>query len=143
MSEYYQDVHRYDDILQRPYQPSKEREHMSLHDRAAQFAPFAALTGYEEAILETARLTEERVNLGEEEIAEINKRLFYIATHLKEKIPVAITYFKPDEKKSGGVYLTDVGSVKKIDTLRGEVEMEKGVKISMENIVSIVQNRQL
>ena len=137
MSEYYKDKHRYDDIINLPHHQSRERAHMSLHDRAAQFAPFAALTGHEEAIEETARLTDEKITLDETAIEKINEKLNEIANHLPEKKTVSITYFKPDKRKSGGAYLTDIGTVKKIDEVEKVVIMDSGMKISMEQIIEI------
>ena len=137
MSEYYNDKHRYDDIINLPHHQSAERVHMSLHDRAAQFAPFAALTGHEEAIEETARLTDEKITLDETAIEKINEKLYELSQKLAEKQTVSITYFKPDELKQGGAYLTDIGSIKKIDDIEKVVIMDSGMKIKMERILSI------
>ena len=137
MGEYYKDQHRYDDIINLPHHRSRERVPMSLHDRAAQFNPFAALTGHEEAIKETARLTEERVELDESAIEKINEILYDISQHLEEKRKVAITYFKQDARKEGGAYLTDVGTIKKVDASEGVVVMDSGVKILMGEIEEI------
>lgn len=137
MSEYYKDVHRYDDIIQLPHHQSTERPHMSLHDRAAQFAPFSALSGHEEAIEETARLTEEKVVLDEVALSKINETLYNISQHLSEKWKVSITYFRPDALKNGGAYLTDVGVVKKLDTVNKLVILDCGMKISMNQIVRV------
>lgn len=137
MSGYYKDEHRYDDIINLPHHQSKERAHMSLHDRAAQFAPFAALSGHEEAIEETARLTDDKIILDETAIEKINEKLYELSQHLSEKKSVAITYFKPDTLKQGGAYLTDIGSVKKIDVIEKIVFMDSGMKISMEQILGI------
>ena len=140
MSEYYKDAHRYDDIMHLPHHQSRERRHMSLHDRAAQFAPFAALTGYGDAIEETARLTVEKVSLTETELAKINEVLIYIAEHLSEKLTVSITYFKADLLKSGGAYLTDIGTVEKINLAGQCVIMDSGIKIAMEDIAELKIN---
>lgn len=137
MSEYYKDKHRYDDIINLPHHQSTERVHMSLHDRAAQFAPFAALTGHEEAIEETARLTDEKIILDETAIEKINEMLYELSQKLVDKQTVSITYFKPDELKQGGAYLTDIGSIKKIDDIEKVVIMDSGMKIKMERILSI------
>lgn len=137
MSGYYKDEHRYDDIIHLPHHQSTERAHMSLHDRAAQFAPFAALSGHEEAIEETARLTDERITLDETAIEKINEKLYEISQHLSEKWNVSITYFRPDVRKKGGAYLTDVGTIKKIDKIEGQVIMDSGMIIKMEQIVGI------
>ena len=137
MSEYYEDKHRYDNLLDLPHHQSTEREHMSLHDRAAQFSPFAALTGYDAAIEETQRLTDEEITLDETAVAKINEQLSEIAQHLSERWQVTITYFQPDARKSGGAYLTDTGTVKKIDEVEHVVRMDSGIGITMERIVSI------
>lgn len=137
MSGYYKDEHRYDDIINLPHHQSTERAHMSLHDRAAQFAPFAALSGHEEAIEETARLTDEKIILDECAIEKINEKLYEISQNLSEKWNVTITYFRPDALKKGGAYLTDVGSIKKIDEIEKIIIMDSGMKIKMEQIVGI------
>ena len=137
MSGYYQDEHRYDDIINLPHHQSTVRAHMSLHDRAAQFAPFAALSGHEEAIEETARVTDDKITLDESVVAKINEKLNEIAEHLVEKWDVSITYFKPDQLKKGGAYLTDVGTVKKLDVNEKLVIMDSGMKIPMEQIIGI------
>lgn len=143
MNEYYKDEHRYDDILYMPHHQSKERPHMSLHDRAAQFAPFAALSGHEEAIEETARITDERIILDASKIEQINEKLSYIASHLKDKHVVSITYFKPDSRKKGGAYLTDIGVIKKFDESEHLVIMESGMKILLEQIVDVEEGNLL
>lgn len=137
MSGYYKDEHRYDDIMDLPHHQSKERTHMSLHDRAAQFAPFAALAGHEEAIEETARLTDEKIMLDETAIEKINEKLYDISQHFFEKRNVSITYFRPDTQKCGGAYLTDVGTVKKMDEVEKVILMDSGMKIAMEQIIEI------
>ena len=137
MGNYYKDEHKYDDIINLPHHQSTERAHMSLHDRAAQFAPFAALTGHEEAIEETARVTDEKTTLDESTVAKINEILFDIAQHLSEKRPVTITYFVSDKQKSGGAYLTDVGTIKKIDEFEKTVLIDSGMLIPMGEIRNI------
>ena len=137
MGEYYKDKHRYDDIINLPHHRSRERNPMSFHDRAAQFNPFAALTGHEEATKETARLTEEKIVLDESAVEKINEILYDISQHLDEKRKVAITYFKQDAHKEGGAYLTDVGTVKKVDVNEGVVVMDSGVRIPMGEIVGV------
>ena len=137
MSEYYKDAHRYDDIIQLPHHQSTKRAHMSLHDRAAQFSPFAALTGHEAAIEETARRTEEEITLDDTMIADISDKLYEISQHLSEKWRVSITYFRPDEKKAGGAYLTDVGTIKKINEAEQLIIMDSGMRIKMEQMIKI------
>ena len=104
---------RYDDIINLPRHVSPTRQRMSMHDRAAQSAPFAALVGYDDAVAETARLTESRPELDEKEQKSINECLAYIANHIKEQPEARIKYFVPDEHKSGGAFIEVSGKVKK------------------------------
>ena len=137
MSGYYKDEHRYDDIINLPHYQSKKRAHMSLEDRAAQFASFAALTGHEEAIEETARLTEKKIVLDEAAKEAISEKLFEISQSLDKKWNVSITYFKPDRFKEGGAYLTDIGVVKKIDQVEKIVVMDNGMRVEIEGIIGV------
>ena len=137
MSGYYKDEHRYDDIINLPHYQSKKRAHMSLEDRAAQFASFAALTGHEEAIEETARLTEKKIVLDEAAKEAISEKLFEISQSLDKKWNISITYFKPDRFKDGGVYLTDIGVVKKIDEVDKIVVMDNGMRMEIEGIIGV------
>lgn len=107
--------HRYDDMLHLPHHQSASRPHMSNHDRAAQFSPFAALTGYDDQVKETARLTDEKIELDENEKNALDEKLQMILEHLREKNVVTFTYFLPDSRKDGGAYLTASGIVKTID----------------------------
>ena len=106
----------YDDILHLPHPTSKTHRRMSRQDRAAQFSPFAALTGYEAVVKETARLTEKRPVLTEDEVAELDARL-RLAMELDAE--VTVTWFQPDKRKAGGAYVTTTGRLKKIDDLEG------------------------
>lgn len=126
------DYHKYDDVIWRQHPTSKKHPRMSRMNRAAQFAPFAALTGYEESIEETARLTDKRIELSEEDIEDINTKLNFIKEHIKERPEVTVTYFQPDERKEGGEYITVTGRVRWIDEVNGVVvfEDEKTVFIS-------------
>lgn len=132
-------THQYDDIINLPHHKSKTRLHMSLEDRAAQFSPFAALTGHDAAIEETARLTDRKIELDEDAKARLNEKLQYIAENLGADIEVAITYFVPDNRKSGGEYVTKSGTVKKIDQYRNAIIMMDKEEIDIENIVEIVE----
>lgn len=132
-----ENMSKYEDIINMPYKKSTVRPHMSLHDRAAQFAPFAALTGHEEAIEETARYTEEKIALDEGAIEAIAVKLYEISQNIQKKWNVSITYFRPDKLKQGGVYLTDVGTVKKVDDVRKVVIMDNGMNINMDCIVGV------
>lgn len=127
----------YDDIMNLPHHVSATRPHMSAIDRAAQFSPFAALTGYGDAIKETARLTGEKVELDEYMKDVLSVRLQIIADQLKEHPEIAITYFQPDEKKNGGAYVTVIGSVKKIDEYERVVVMIDGTRVPIDEIASI------
>ena len=128
---------RYDDIINLPHHVSPTRKRMSMHDRAAQFAPFAALVGYDAAVAETARLTESRLELDEQEQWAINERLAYIADHIHEQPEVRIKYFVPDEYKSGGAIVEVSGKVKKISATDGIIVMADGCKIRLSDIVDL------
>lgn len=115
------DPHRYDDMLDLPHHQSSTRPHMSITNRAAQFSPFAALTGYDDEIQETARLTDEKIELADNEKEQLDKKLRIIAEHLDQRPTVSITHFVPDVKKAGGAYVTDTGVVKRIDILEQKI----------------------
>ena len=127
---------RYDDIigLQRP---APLKPPMTRQNRAAQFSPFAALTGYDDAIRETARLTEERVELDESRRAELDAALGSLRRRLVEKPPAAITYFVYDAYKAGGAYVTARGALKAVDPVAHAVLMADGTRIPMEDIVEV------
>ncbi len=127
----------YDDIIRLPHHVSQNHPQMPLRDRAAQFAPFAALTGYEAAVGETARLTAERRELDAQEAEELNRRLTDLAARLKDRPKVTIEYFVPDERKSGGAYFTVAGRVRHISVPEKVLVMEDGTVIPLEDIVSI------
>lgn len=129
--------HSYDDIIHLPHHVSTTRPRMPIANRAAQFAPFAALSGYDAAVKETARLTDQQTQLGESELAILNSKLQMLADHLAEHPEVAITYFQPDEKKAGGAYMTATGIVKKIDDYEGIITLRNGERIALERILSI------
>ncbi|QNO17624.1 MULTISPECIES: hypothetical protein [Eubacteriales] len=127
----------YDDIINLPHHISATRSHMTAIDRAAQFSPFAALTGYEAAIKETARLTDERVELDEYAKDALREKLQIITDRIKEHPEITITYFQPDAKKKGGAYVTAVGSAKKIDEYERVVVMTDGTVIPIDETISI------
>lgn len=110
---------------------------MSAADRAAQFSPFAALTGYDEKVKETARLTERRIELSEYEKEVLDERLRILQEHLKEYPRVTITYFQPDERKEGGCYQSVIGRIKKISHYERFLVMEDDLKISIDDITNI------
>ena len=123
----------YSSIIDHPHHQSATRPRMSMTARAAQFSPFAALSGYGEAVDETARLTEEKVVLDEDAVAEINRKLVMT----KDAAQVAITYFAEDVLKEGGTYVVAAGEVKKIDTAERKVIMKDGTVIPIEDIFDI------
>ena len=128
---------RYDDIINLPHHVSPTRQRMSMHDRAAQFAPFAALVGYDDAVAETARITETRPELDEQEQQAINERLAYIADHIHEQPEVRIKYFVPDEHKSGGAFVEVSGKVKKISATDDTIVLTDGCKIRLSDITDL------
>lgn len=131
------DRHRYDDILDLPHPISKTHPQMPVADRAAQFAPFAALTGHGEAVRETARPTEKRIELDEDSKAVLDAKLQSIRKQLESEPIVTITYFVPDKKKQGGMYVTVTGSVKKLQGYERSMILTDGTKIPVDEIVEI------
>ena len=128
---------KYKDIIDLPHHQSKKRQQMSLIDRAAQFSPFAALTGHNDAIIETARLTDRQIELDEGTKSIINEKIQMISDYLSEKPTVTITHFEPDIKKAGGAYLNTTGTVKRIDEFKKEIILTDGRIISIESISDI------
>ena len=126
--------HKYDDIINLPHHVSKKHPQISLHDRAAQFSPFAALTGHKAAINETARLTDEKQILSEDVIAKLNEQLNLIKENIGTNPIVTITYFVPDDIKSGGAYISNTGVVKKINEYNHTVVLTDKTVIPIEQI---------
>ena len=129
---------KYEDIIYLPHPTSTKHPRMSLYDRAAQFSPFAALTGHEAAIMETARLTECNTELDEDEKGKINEKLKWIQEHLKEEPEVTITYFLPDERKEGGRYVSYTGIVRRMNAYDHTVVLKDGLVISINDIREII-----
>ena len=127
----------YEDIVNLPPHISKRHPQPSMIDRAARFAPFAAITGYEEMVLEEARVTEERIDLDEGALALLNEKLNMIQEFLDEEPEVTITYFEPDKKKSGGAYISITGIVKRIDEYEHLVIMKDGARIFIDSIYDL------
>lgn len=127
----------YDDIINLPRHVSDKHPHMSIHDRAAQFAPFAALTGHSEAVSETARYVDEKIDLGEDAIKEIQDALNYIQEHITESPQVTITYFVADGRKRGGRYVSETVKIKYVDNLEQNIRFDNGVCVKFENIFDI------
>ena len=128
---------KYDELMGLPHHVSKTRPQMPMSDRAAQFAPFAALTGYDAAIKETGRLTDERIELDEEALTALDLKYQLLMEALDEAPEVTITYFQPDERKAGGKYVSAVGTVKKIDDFERRITMRDGTRIPMDDVLSI------
>ena len=132
-------THRYDDILHTPWPQPGSRPRMDIQDRAAQFAPFAALTGFDGVIQETARLTQGPVYLTEESQEALNRALNAIARHLPQEPEVRLTVFEPDERKAGGAFREIQGRVKKLDLYEGGLVLSDGREIPFFKICQIEQ----
>ena len=128
----------YDDILHlnRPQYP--DFPPMSIHDRAAQFSPFAALVGYDEAVAETARYTDARREISEEELADLNKKLNGLKEKISSRPLITVHYFVPDSRKEGGSYRTKKGNVRTIDEYNNLIVFADGDKISIGDTYTIV-----
>ena len=131
---------KYDDIIDLPHHVSKKHPRMSLEARSAQFAPFSALTGYDEVIRETARLTNEKIDINEELKAILDKKLSLIKKQIKNKPNITVTYFLPDSKKDGGKYVSVTGKVLKIDEYSKKIILENKNPIPISEIIEITDN---
>ena len=130
----------YDDIIRLPRHVPQNHPQMSMHDRAAQFAPFAALTGYEAAIGETARLTTERRELSPQEAEELDRRLAALIARLPERPQSTVEYFVPDDRKVGGAYVTVTGKVRHISVPGKTMVMEDGTVIPLTDVYQITSS---
>ena len=128
---------QYDDIIHLPHPDSPKHPRMSLYDRAAQFSPFAALTGYAGVIRETARLTDRKIELDETMLTALNERYRLLLSVLDTEPEVEITYFVPDERKSGGAYRTVSGVVKKADEFTRRLTLTDGTVIPIEDVLML------
>lgn len=128
---------RYDEIINLPRHVSKTRPQMSMQNRAAQFSPFAALTGYDDAIKETGRLTYEKIEMDEDRKAALDMKQAYLIEMIDEQPEISITYFLPDTKKSGGAYVTVTGNLKRFDEYERLLILTDGKKIPMDDIADI------
>ena len=129
-----EDIQRYDDIIHLPHLEPSTHPRMTMENRAAQFSPFAALTGYDEATREEARLTDEKKELSDDMIEMLDARLAVLEQHLKEHPSITVTYFHQDEKKSGGRYITVSGNLKNLDGVKHTLHMTDNTKIPIEDI---------
>ena len=128
---------KYNDILYLPRPTSAKHPRMPISDRAAIFSPFAALTGHGDAIRETARLTELKMELDEDAKADLDRRQAILLEHIGEQPEVTITWFCPDEKKSGGAYVVTVGRLKRVDDTAGTIRLADGMTIALDEIVDL------
>ena len=128
---------RYDEIMGLLHHVSKTRPQMPMSDRAAQFAPFAALTGYDSAIKETGRLTDERIELDEEALTALDRKYQLLMDTLDDAPEVTITYFQPDERKAGGQYVSATGTVKKVDTFGRRILLQDGTRIPLDSVYDL------
>lgn len=128
---------KYDDIIDLPRFVSKNRRHMSDHDRAAQFAPFAALSGYEESINEAARIVDDQIELGEEEIQLLDYRFHLIDMNIADRPEVIITYFVPDRNKKGGSYHKKKICIRRIDMVERILVTVDKEKYSLDDICMV------
>ena len=142
---------KYADLLDLPHHMSRVHPHMSMTDRAAQFSPFAALTGYEDAVRETARLTDQKLELDENQKALLDEKLEILQMQItgcsrteagnrpqtESGQPVSITYFVPDERKQGGEYVTVTGNVRRVDSDGRRIIMEDGTMMELDEIAEI------
>jgi len=130
----------YNDIINLPHHVSQKHPQMSIEARSAQFAPFSALTGYDEAIKETARITDKRIDIDDGLKCILNNKLQYILENVKQNPEVKFTYFVYDNKKIGGKYIEKIGVVKKIDMIEQYVMLKDKTKIPISEIINITGN---
>ena len=127
----------YEDIVNMPHHVSKKYPQPTMADPASRFAPFSAITGYEQMVLEEARVTDDRIEMDESSKAALNEKLNMILEFIDEQPEVKITYFEPDKKKAGGAYVTVTGTVKRIDEYEHLVIMTDGKKINIDDIYNL------
>lgn len=130
-------THRYDDILSLPRHRSLRHAPMPRIGRAAQFAPFAALTGYDDAVHETARLTDREQELDEEQLALMDEKLHALLSTIRDQPQMTITFFEPDEKKSGGAYVSISGRIRRVDEINRQIILTDRTVIDMDSICQI------
>ena len=128
---------KYDDIISLPHPTSRKHPRMSAMDRAAQFSPFAALTGYEETIEETGRLTDSAVELWEDARIELDRRQQFLLENAGCDPEVTVRYFSPDSRKEGGAYLTATGFLKSVDPIHRILQLQDGTRIPLDNITEL------
>lgn len=129
-------MNNYTDIINLK-RPVSNHNHLSIESRASQFSPFAALTGYDSEVKETARITDKRIDIDDGLREMLNAKLNYLNDHIKENPNISITYFVKDPKKEGGKYLTKQGIIKRIDTVNEIIKFNDNTSISMNDIINI------
>ena len=132
---------KYDDILRLPHPTSAKHPRMLVSERAAMFSPFAALSGHAGAIAETARLTDQRMELDEDTRAELDRRQAVLLKQIAEQPEVTVTWFQPDERKDGGSYVTVTGRLKRIDPVERIMTLQDGTSIPLEDVVELGSGR--
>lgn len=128
---------KYDGIIDRPHHISKRHPQLGNDSYAAQFSPFAALTGYDRIVAETARLTDERVELGETDMEILSAKLQILSDRFKEQPEITVTYFKPDEKKAGGAYLQKTAQLKRVDDVGRLLHFTDGSNLPIDDITDL------
>ena len=128
---------KYEDIINLPHHVSTRHPQMTLEERSAQFAPFAALTGFEDCVEETARLTDEKIDISEDANELLNEKIKNIIKKIEKNPIIKLTYFIPDNRKSGGKYVTMEEKIKKIDEINQELIFINGTKIKLYNVIDI------
>lgn len=127
----------YEDIINLPHHVSPKRSPMSMQDRAAQFSPFAALTGFEDAIVETGRITDTKIELGDELRELLDRKQRRLQKFIADRPEITVTYFVPDEKKVGGTYISVSGRLKQVDEYARELVFTDGKKIPLDDVADI------
>ena len=128
---------KYDDILYLPHPTSVRHPRMPISERAAIFSPFSALTGHAGAIAETARLTDQKMELDEDTKAELDRRQAVLMEHIAEQPEITVTWFQPDERKDGGAYLTAAGRLKKLNAIQRLLVLTDGTEIPLDDVAGI------
>ena len=131
---------KYDDILHLPHPTSARHLRMPIAERAAIFSPFAALSGHAGAIAETARLTDQKMELDEDTKAELDRRQAVLLEHISEQPEITVTWFQPDERKDGGAYFTTTGRLKKINEMNRVLILLDGTSIPLEDVADLESN---
>jgi hypothetical protein len=130
-------IDNYDDIINLPHHVSSRHPQMSMMNRAAQFAPFAALTGHAAAIEETARLTDSQMELADEDSEILNQKMAYLREVINEHPKIVVTYFEPDKRKAGGAYKTIEGQLQNIDDYSQCLVMRDGKVVFIRSVLDI------